>query len=104
MLAFIQFSRMDQAVRAGQRDADSSSAVQGRFDRAWPMPAPAGLDRTPVGRIIRKTFFDSSGRRHATWLQCRPVVARVKGVFSTVPHFAVVNVFDNFRFRKWDVD
>ncbi|RAQ12999.1 hypothetical protein DPR02_09860 [Burkholderia cepacia] len=75
ILAFIQFIGMDQAVRAGQRDADSSSAVQGRFDRAWPMPAPAGLDRTPVGRIIRKTFVDSSGRRHATWLQCRPVVA-----------------------------
>ncbi|ABB10985.1 hypothetical protein Bcep18194_B0871 [Burkholderia lata] len=94
---------MDQAVRAGQRDADSSSDVQGRFDRAWPMPAPAGLDRTPVGRIIRKTFFDSSGRRQATWLQCRPVVARIKGVFSTALHFAVVNVFANFRFRKWDV-
>lgn len=47
---------MDQAVRAGQRDADSSSAKQGRFDRAWPMRAPAGLDRAPVGRNIRKTF------------------------------------------------
>ncbi|AXF25112.1 hypothetical protein CUJ89_21135 [Burkholderia pyrrocinia] len=56
VLAFIQFTRMDQAVRAGQRDADSSSTVQGRFDRAGPIPAPAGLDRTPVGRIIRKTF------------------------------------------------
>ncbi|KAG8153224.1 hypothetical protein BFF94_011685 [Burkholderia catarinensis] len=56
VLAFIQFTRMDQAVRAGQRDADSSSAVQGGFDRAWPMPAPAGLNRTPVVRIIRTTF------------------------------------------------
>ncbi|RXV67738.1 hypothetical protein D1006_21075 [Burkholderia stabilis] len=56
LLAFIQFTRMGQAVRAGQRDADSSSTVQGGFDRARPILAPAGLDRIPVGRIIRKTF------------------------------------------------
>ncbi|HIC7211202.1 hypothetical protein [Burkholderia stabilis] len=56
MLALIQFTRMGQAVRAGQRDADSPSTVQGGFDRARQNLAPAGLDRTPVGRIIRKTF------------------------------------------------
>ena len=57
MLDLIQHSRMGQAVRAGQHDADSSSTVQSRFDRAGPVPAPAGLDRTRVGRIIRKAFL-----------------------------------------------
>lgn len=47
---------MDQAVRAGQRDADSCSARQGHLDRAWPMRAPAAVDRAPFGRNIRKFF------------------------------------------------
>ncbi|AWV02077.1 hypothetical protein DM992_21675 [Burkholderia sp. JP2-270] len=64
VLAFIQFTRMGQPVRAGQRDADSSSTVQGSFDRAGSIPAPAGIDRTPVGRIIRKPFVAPSGSRH----------------------------------------
>ncbi|AZQ56582.1 hypothetical protein D5R55_34275 [Burkholderia cenocepacia] len=63
-LAFNQRSRIGPAVRAGQRGADSSSTVQSRFDRAGPVPAPAGSDRTRVGRIIRKPFFVSSGSRH----------------------------------------
>ncbi|MEY1590878.1 hypothetical protein AB3K92_18760 [Burkholderia sp. Bmkn7] len=90
---------MDQAVRAGQRDADSSSAVQGRFDRAWPMPAPAGLDRTPVGRIIRKTFRrqlrETTCHLAAMQARCR---LNKRCVFN-VAAFAVVNVFANFRFR-----
>ncbi|RQV52038.1 hypothetical protein DF020_30145 [Burkholderia cenocepacia] len=57
VLDLIQRSRMGQAVRAGQHGADSSSTVQSRFDRAGPVPAPAGLDRTRVGRIIRKAFL-----------------------------------------------
>ncbi|AQQ30272.1 hypothetical protein A8E95_30190 [Burkholderia cenocepacia] len=57
VLDLIQHSRMGQAVRAGQHDADSSSTVQSRFDRAGPVPAPAGLDRTRVRRIIRKAFL-----------------------------------------------
>ncbi|NTZ84152.1 hypothetical protein FCJ61_14365 [Burkholderia metallica] len=57
MLDFIQRSRMGQVVRAERRGADSSSTVQSRFDRAGPVPAPAGLDRTRVGRIIRKAFL-----------------------------------------------
>ncbi|WP_181035448.1 MULTISPECIES: hypothetical protein [Burkholderia] len=56
MLDFIERSRMGHAVHAGQR-ADSTSTVQSRFDRAGPVPAPAGLDRTRVGRIIRKAFL-----------------------------------------------
>ncbi|PQP17737.1 hypothetical protein C5615_14970 [Burkholderia cepacia] len=61
VLVFIQFTRMDQAVRAEQRDTDSSSTVQGSFDRAGPIPVPAGLEPMPVGRIIRKYFVASSG-------------------------------------------
>ena len=48
---------MGPAVRAGQRGADSSSTVQRRFDRAGPVPAPAGLDRTRVARVIRKALL-----------------------------------------------
>ncbi|MGC3030103.1 hypothetical protein ACPUER_34105 [Burkholderia sp. DN3021] len=100
MLAFIQFTRMGQPVRAGQRDADSSSTVQRSFDRTGSIPVPAGLDRTPVGRIIRKPFVAPSGSRHAVWLQCRPFFARLKGAFLAALHFAVVNVLAHFRFRK----
>jgi hypothetical protein len=73
VLAFIQFPRMDQAVRAGQRDTDSSSTVQGGFDCAGPMPAPAGLDRTPVGRIFRKPFRRSFREKtcHLAAMQAR---------------------------------
>ncbi|RQR26670.1 hypothetical protein DIE22_32640 [Burkholderia sp. Bp9142] len=51
VLPFIQFVRMDQAVRAGQLARDSSSTGPGRLDCAGQMPALAGLVRTPVGRI-----------------------------------------------------
>ncbi|NTZ06030.1 hypothetical protein FCJ60_09740 [Burkholderia metallica] len=57
VLDFIQRSRMGHAVRAERRGADSSSTVQSRFDRAGPVLAPAGLDRTRVGRVIRKAFL-----------------------------------------------
>lgn len=100
VLAFIQFTRMDQPVRAGQRDADSSSTVQRSIDRAGPVPAPAGLDRTPAGRIIRKPFVASSGSRLAIRLPCGLVIARLKSAFLTGLHFVVVNVFSHFRFRK----
>ena len=79
VLHFIQHSRMRPAVRAGQRGADSSSTVQRRFDRAGPAPVPAGLVRTRVGRLSGRPFFVSSGSRHVVWLQCRPVIARMKG-------------------------
>ncbi|MGU8078261.1 hypothetical protein [Burkholderia pyrrocinia] len=101
MLVFIQFTRMDQAVRAEQRDTDSSSTVQGSFDRAGPIPVPAGLEPMPVGRIIRKYFVASSGSRHAVRLQFRAVIARLKSVFLTALHFSVKNLFAHFRFRNW---
>jgi len=56
-LDLIQRSRVGHAVRAGQPGADSSSTVQSRFDRAGPVSAPAGLDRTRVGRMIWKAFL-----------------------------------------------
>ncbi|PRD99458.1 hypothetical protein C6P77_15970 [Burkholderia ambifaria] len=56
LFIFIPFPRMGQVVRAGQLDADSSSTVQGRIDRAGKTPAPARLIRTTVGRIIGKIF------------------------------------------------
>ena len=54
MRPFIQLVRMDQAVRAGQLDADSSSLVPSRIRCAGQMPVVAGLARTPIGRIARK--------------------------------------------------
>lgn len=54
--AFFQFIRMGPAVRAGQRDAARPSSVRGRFDRAGYRPAPAGLDRTSIGRIVGTVF------------------------------------------------
>ncbi|RQZ12931.1 hypothetical protein DIE15_22305 [Burkholderia sp. Bp9031] len=54
VLPFIRFVRKDQAVRAGQLDAESSSTVQGRIDCAGRMPALSRLARTLVGRIARQ--------------------------------------------------
>lgn len=58
--ALFQFIRMGPAVRAGQFDADRSSAVRGRFDCAGYRGAPAGLDRTSIGRNVRnvRKVFD----------------------------------------------
>ncbi|WP_244097400.1 hypothetical protein [Burkholderia cenocepacia] len=102
MLDLIQRSRMGQAVRAGQHGADSSSTVQSRFDRAGPVPAPAGLDRTRVRRIIRRPFVDGSGSRHVVWLQCRPVIARLKGAYRAVAAFGGSRYIREFSIPEAD--